>query len=118
MSTVLRVAAVTFLVLAAASPAVAQPPAQTASEPLPMGVPYIYQPGNKYWYVPVVPVNYPYPFAAAVPVYGRYSWDYTGVYSGGFGWYQSPLAAAPYWSYGYPAWYTYPKPVGRVWYGF
>jgi hypothetical protein len=108
------VSAVLALVLAA-GPAAAQAP----PEPLPMGVPYMYQPGNPNWYRVLVPQPSYYPFGSLTPVFGRYSWDYVGsAYPVGMGWYQSPLAAAPYWSYGYPAWSTYPTPVGRVWYGF
>jgi hypothetical protein len=126
-------------------------------DPLPMGVPYLYQPGNNYWYVPVVPayvpagtyytvyaatrpvvvvtpsgpvatrtpttpvvlgpswalwpVSYPYPFASSGPVYGRYTWDYTGIPSGGYGWYSTNLPHYPYS-------YQYPTLAGRVWMGY
>jgi hypothetical protein len=47
-----------------------------------------------------------YPFGASGPVFGRYSWDYTG-----FGW---NGAAWPH----YPYSYQYPTISGRVWMGF
>jgi hypothetical protein len=112
--------------------------AQPLPEPLPMGVPYVYQPGNNYWYAPALPaygpywtqpvvavvpggvplrvvpgaaVVYPYPFASSGPVFGRYSWDYTGAYAGGFGAYS---LAMPH----YPYSYQYPTLTGRVWMGY
>jgi hypothetical protein len=111
MRSALRAVVVAILVAASASPALAQPPAKPLPEPLPMGVPYYYQLGNKYWYAPAVPVNYPYPFGAAVPVYGRYAWDYTGQYSGGFG---GASAGYPH----YPYSFQYPTLTGRVWMGW
>lgn len=131
MRTLLCSAAV---LLALAGPAGAQP----LPEPLPMGVPYVYQPGNNYWYAPALPaygpywhqpvvavvpagvplrvvayapVVYPYPFAASGPVFGRYSWDYTGQYGNGFGSYSSYLPHYPYS-------YQYPTLNGRVWMGY
>lgn len=90
-----------------------------------MGVPYLYQPGNPYWYAPAIPYfysyppywyvlatpYYPYPFAASAPVYGRYAWDYTGQFSGGFGVY--PMSYPHY-----PYSYQYPTLTGRVWMGY
>lgn len=57
------------------------------------------------------PVVYPYPFASSGPIYGRYSWDYTGAYSSGYGWYSTNLPHYPYS-------YQYPTVVGRVWMGY
>jgi hypothetical protein len=111
MSAVLRTAAAVVLVAAFAAPASAQPNSVRLPEPLPMGVPYFYQPGNNYWYAPAIPFPSPYPFGATAPVYGRYSWDYTGQYSGGFGWYLYSYPSYPY-SYQYPTLY------GRVWMGY
>ena len=104
MNNLIRVA-VLALVLALAAPASAQD--RPLPEPVPMGVPYIYQPGNPYWYLPVAPLYNPYPFGAAVPVYGRYSWDYGVYYARGY-------AAYP----GYVVYYTpfYPTTVAvRGW---
>jgi hypothetical protein len=53
----------------------------------------------------------PYPWGAVVPVYGRYSWDYTGQYSGGYG---AKLTSYPH----YPYVYAYPTLTGRVWMGY
>ena len=55
MSTLLRVAAAAVLLAALSGPALAQPGTKVIPEPLPMGVPYYYQPGNNYWYAPAVP---------------------------------------------------------------
>lgn len=134
MRTFLRSAAVAAVSLTFATTAGAQP----IPEPLPMGVPYVYQPGNNYWYAPalpaygpywtqpvvaVVPANarlrvvpaaavvYPYPFASSGPVFGRYAWDYTGAYAGGFGSYS---LSVPH----YPYSYQYPTLTGRVWMGY
>jgi len=134
MNTAFRSAAVAAVLLVASQSATAQP----LPEPLPMGVPYVYQPGNNYWYAPALPaygpywhqpvvavvpvgvplrvvayapVVYPYPFASSGPVYGRYSWDYTGAYAGGFGAYS---ASVPH----YPYSYQYPTLSGRVWMGY
>jgi hypothetical protein len=135
MNAFLRTAAVAALVAASAAPTLAQD--KPIPEPLPMGVPYVYQPGNNYWYAPAVPVYgvvwyaptwytpvatragtywyapvaYPYPFASSGPVYGRYSWDYTGAYSSGYGWYSTNLPHYPYS-------YQYPTLHGRVWMGY
>ncbi|MBN9118080.1 MAG: hypothetical protein J0I06_02755 [Planctomycetes bacterium] len=127
-----RVTAVALLLAAFTTPALAQPKDKPIPEPLPMGVPYVYQPGNNYWYAPVVPaygtvwvapvatragavyvapVVYPYPFASSGPVYGRYAWDYTGAYSSGYGWYATNLPHYPYS-------YQYPTLAGRVWMGY
>lgn len=134
MSTLLRTAAVAGLVAAFAAPAAAQPTTVVPPEPLPMGVPYVYQPGNNYWYAPALPayygpygyapavpvrvvahphaaVVYPYPFASSGPIHGRYAWDYTGQYSAGYGWYATSLPHYPYS-------YQYPTAVGRVWMGY
>jgi hypothetical protein len=148
MTSLFRLAAVAALLAASATPAFTQP----IPEPLPMGVPYVYQPGNPYWYAPAVPaysfyyavptpvlypnysvtgygpywtaplvaparvtwvapVPYPYPFASSGPIYGRYSWDYTGAYSSGYGWYSTNLPHYPYS-------YQYPTIAGRVWMGY
>ena len=128
MNTLLRVVSVALLLGASATPALAQP----LPEPLPMGVPYLYQPGNNYWYAPalpvyspvyvapvttrygvvyVAPVAYPHPFASSGPVYGRYAWDYTGQYTAGYGWYSTRLPHYPYS-------YQYPTLGGRVWMGY
>ena len=172
MSTTLRTAVTALLTLATAAPALAQPKDAARDkplpEPLPMGVPYVYQPGNNYWYVPIAP-GYPtasvryytttgtyytayaayrpvvelrpsgpvmisvpttpvvvgptwellpvrnattpgYPFGSSGPVYGRYSWDYTG-FNTGFGWYGD-------WYPHYPYSFQYPTLSGRVWMGF
>ena len=111
MSTTLRFASVAIVVAVFAAPVSAQPKAMPLPEPLPMGIPYFYQPGNPYWYAPAEPRHYPYPFGAGGPVYGRYAWDYTGQYSGGFGWY---LYTYPH----YPYSYQYPTLYGRVWMGY
>ncbi len=132
-----RAALFAFPLLAAtATSALAQPTTAPRPEPLPMGVPYAYQPGNPYWYAPVVPVYapyyryvatvpaytpygyayvpavpYPYPFASSGPVYGRYSWDYTGQFTSGYGAYSTNLPHYPYS-------YQYPTLGGRVWMGY
>ena len=110
-----------LLLAATAAQAVAQPVAPLRPEPLPMGVPYFYQPGNPYWYAPAVPVYgpvryapavaYPYPFASSGPVFGRYAWDYTGQFAGGYGGYSTALPHYPYS-------YQYPTLAGRVWMGY
>lgn len=82
MKTLIRAAAL-FLVAVTAGPAVAQSP---PPEPLPMGVAYVYQPGNPYWYRPLP--SYTYPFGSAAPVFGRYSWDYGVYYPYSPAWYQ------------------------------
>jgi hypothetical protein len=139
MKSLLRVASVALLWAVLAGPASAQPKEKPLPEPLPMGVPYIYQPGNNYWYAPALPlyspvpvvavrplvavrpavpvglvayapVVYPYPFASSGPIYGRYAWDYTGAYSSGYGWYSTNLPHYPYS-------YQYPTITGRVWMG-
>jgi hypothetical protein len=121
--------ALLFTCCAGRAPVLAQP-TKPLPEPLPMGVPYVYQPGNPYWYAPAIPVtvsygyvpygpyryvalvpSYPYPFASSGPVYGRYSWDYTGFPSGGYGWYSTALPHYPYS-------YQYPTLAGRVWMGY
>ena len=51
-----------------------------------------------------------YPFASSGPVYGRYTWDYTG-FPGGAGWYPTNLPHYPYS-------YQYPTLNGRVWMGY
>lgn len=140
MRTLIRSAAVAAALFTLATTAAAQP----IPEPLPMGVPYVYQPGNNYWYAPAlpaygpywtqpvvavvpagvplravyaapvvytVPVVYPYPFASSGPVFGRYAWDYTGAYAGGFGSYSLYLPHYPYS-------YQYPTLSGRVWMGY
>lgn len=150
MNTVFRFAAVALLLATLAGPASAQPRVPVLPEPLPMGVPYVYQPGNNYWYAPALPIYapavptyfygpvwvapvfspvwvapvvrvghgvrytavvYPYPFASSGPVYGRYSWDYTGQYTAGYGWYSTSVPHYPYS-------YQYPTLAGRVWMGY
>ncbi|MCI0704287.1 MAG: hypothetical protein L0241_24780 [Planctomycetia bacterium] len=112
MNLLLRAAVVT-LVLSTATPALAQD--RPLPEPVPMGVPYVYQPGNPYWYMPVVPYYKPYPFASSGPVFGRYSWDYGYYYT------VTPVWYPPYpYSYPihYPYSYQYPTLHGRVWMGY
>ena len=77
--------------------------AQSPPDPLPMGVPYVYQYGNSNWYRPVAygpaPLyGYPsyYPYGATGPVYGRYSWDSNVYFAAGVGWYPPNLPAYPY----------------------
>lgn len=141
MHRILRVLAAVFLLAVFASPLIAQQPSKPIPEPLPMGAPYVYQPGNPYWYAPAfpylypyppywyvpaipyfysyppywyvsaIPYFYPYPFAASAPIYGRYAWDYTGQFSGGFGVY--PMSYPHY-----PYSYQYPTVTGRVWMGY
>ena len=100
MSSILRSAAAVVLVVVFAAPCFAQPNVKPLPEPLPMGIPYYYQPGNPYWYAPAFPFPSPYPYGALTPVYGRYAWDYTGQFIG--------------YSY-YPYAYYYPTLPGRVW---
>jgi len=115
MKSLLCAAVVVLALAATAAPAAAQMP----PEPLPMGVPYITKPGDPNWFRVVVPQPSPYPFGSITPVFGRYSWDYGGYsYPVGMGYYQSPVPVPAYWSYRYPAWYSYPTPTGRVLYGF
>jgi hypothetical protein len=129
------------LLLTATPPAAsAQPQSKPLPEPLPMGVPYVYQPGNSSWYAPIVPVyntprnvpgsgvywyapatyvattagyvpvTAPYPFASSGPVFGRYARDYTG-FNTGFGW------TGAWWPHD-PNSFQYPTLSGRVWMGF
>jgi hypothetical protein len=93
---------VAFALLALA-PSAAPATAQAPPEPLPLGVPYVYQVGNPYWYRPVAygpppQYGYPsyYPYGATGPVYGRYSWDYNVYYAAGVGWYPTNVPAFPY----------------------
>jgi hypothetical protein len=64
MNAFLRAASVALLVapvvpVARAEDKPASPPkAKPLPEPVPMGVPYVYQPGNNYWYAPIFP-GYP-----------------------------------------------------------
>lgn len=51
-----------------------------------------------------------YPFGSSGPVFGRYSWDYTG-FSTSFGWYGDTMPHYPYS-------FQYPTLSGRVWMGF
>ncbi len=106
MNRLLHIAALAFVLAVTATPALAQPP-----EPLPMGVPYVYQPGNQYWYQPVGVNPSPYPFGATRPVFGRYSWDHNVYVQAGIGYYQPNLPSYPYS-------YAYPSLPGRVWYGY
>ena len=101
--------------------------AKALPEPLPMGVPYIYQYGNPYWYRPVAygpaPLyGYPsyYPFGATGPVYGRYSWDYNVYFAAGLGYNTPSLPSFPYPMY-YPANYYLQYPTysyNWAWKGF
>jgi hypothetical protein len=131
------VAALSLLVIAlATAPTPAQAPpeplplpvsAKATPEPLPMGVPYVYQFGNPYWYRPVAygpaPLyGYPsyYPFGATGPIYGRYSWDYNVYFAAGLGYYNQFLPAFPYPIY-YPATYYLQYPTysyNWAWKGF
>lgn len=107
-------AAVLTLLLVTGSAVAQMPP-----EPLPLGVPYVTRAGDPNGFRVVVPQPSPYPFGAMTPVFGRYSWDYGGyTYPVGMGWYQSIQPIPAYWTAGYPVWFTHPRPVGRVWYGF
>jgi hypothetical protein len=116
MNRLVRAAALAFVASAlSAAPA----PAQAPPDPLPMGVPYLYQPGNPYWFRPLAYSPYPlygypsyYPFGATGPIYGRYSWDYDVYYAAGVGWYQSNMPAFPY-QFRYPT-YSY----NYAWKGF
>lgn len=54
MNTTHHLVAIALLSAASAAPAGAQPKGKPLPEPLPMGIPYVYQPGNPYWYAPVV----------------------------------------------------------------
>jgi hypothetical protein len=105
-----------------ASAARAQNTPTVPPEPLALGTPYIYQPGNPYWYQPLTyyPAMYaypsPFPFGSTSPVFGRYSWDYGVAYPVAYspavtGWFWSPHPV-------YSAGYTYPPLPGRVWVGF
>lgn len=111
MKTALRIAAVVALSGATAGPAAAQYPTVLPPEPLPMGVPYVYQPGNPYWFQPLAPYPSYYPFGATRPIFGRYSWDYNVYVPAGIGYYTPNL---PHYPYSYAA----PSLPGRVWYGF
>jgi hypothetical protein len=110
MNTVLRAAVVTLALATASNSASAQPPVPPP-QPLAMGVPYVYQPGNPYWWQPVVPVPSPYPFGSSGPVFGRYTWDYGASYHAGLGYYTTSV---PVYFYSY----QYPTLPGRVWYGY
>jgi hypothetical protein len=109
MTTVLRAAVLALVLAATATPASAQPP--VPPQPLAMGVPYVYQPGNVYWWRPVVPVPSPYPFGSSGPVFGRYTWDYGASYHAGLGYYTTSVPV-------YFHSYQYPTLPGRVWYGY
>jgi hypothetical protein len=81
----LRVLILGFVSLTA-SPVLAQSPTPPTPEPLPLGMPYVYQVGNPYWYQPFTytvsaygTYSSPYPFGSTRPVFGLYSWD-SGVY--------------------------------------
>ncbi len=76
-----------------------------------MGMPYVYQPGNAYWYRPAYFYPSYYPFGSPGPVFGRYSWDYGVYYPAGLGWYSPNLPVYPYS-------YQYPTQTGRVWLAF
>jgi hypothetical protein len=101
--------------------------AKAPPEPLPMGVPYVYQFGNPYWYRPVAygpaPLyGYPsyYPFGATGPVYGRYSWDYNVYFAAGLGYNTPSLPSFPYPMY-WPANYYLQYPTysyNWAWKGF
>ncbi len=104
-----RFTRVAALALAASTLSADAARAQAPPEPLPMGVPYLYQVGNlnqPNWYVTYRPLaygpaplyGYPsyYPFGSTGPVFGRYSWDYNVYYAAGLGWYESSLPSYPY----------------------
>jgi hypothetical protein len=113
-----------------AGPAAAQdvrPP-----EPLPMGVPYLYQPGNPYWFRPLAPpplpayyLDYPvfyaqtsyYPLGTSSGVIGRYSWDYNVYYTYGPGGWPNYLPQPPYWVAAPGAPYLPPR-YNYMWKGF
>ena len=64
--------------------------AQSPPDPLPMGVPYVYQYGNSNWYRPVAygpapltAIRSHHPDGATGPVYGRYSWDSNVYFAAG-----------------------------------
>ncbi len=113
----LRSLALAFALIAGSGDAAAQRPVVLAPEPLPMGVPYLYQPGNPYQFYPLNTPAYftaypsPYPFGSTGPVFGRYSWDYGYPYRAGLGYYTANLPPYPY-----P--YSYPTLPGRVWMGY
>jgi hypothetical protein len=126
MSTPFRAAAaLALLALAlAAGPSAAQdvrPP-----EPLPMGVPYVYQPGNPYWYYPLWYYPWPhlyaypsyYPFGATGNVYGRYSWDYNIYYTYGPAGYPNYIPAAPLWVNSGGVYYPPMQYYNYAWKGF
>jgi hypothetical protein len=101
------------LLISTASPTLAED--KIIPEPVPLGVPYVYQISNQYWYQPFTfyPTAWysyysPYPFGSLYPVYGLYSWDYGVYYPVAYGWY-------PYSIVNYPSVYGYPLPYGRVW---
>jgi hypothetical protein len=136
MNLLLRAMAL-VLVLMIASPVLAQTRTSLTPEPLPMGMPYIYERGNPYWYQPLTyyPTAYytyssPYPFGSTSPVFGLYSWDYGVYYPTTVNWYPTTVASYPTVSASYPAYswypttiwtspyvYQYPLP-GRIWLGF
>jgi hypothetical protein len=91
-----------LLLVAAFAPTGFAQDAKPLPEPLPMGVPYFYKPGDRYWFARAYPFPSPYPWGATVPIYGRYAWDYTGQFTG-------------YPVYPYSYYYFYPVPVERMW---
>lgn len=141
MNQALPVLVLSFVVMAAGStPALGQtapPPA-----PLAMGVSYVYQDGNPYWYAPIMyyPSVYvspnpwylyssPYPFGSTSTVFGLYSWDYGVMYPATVSWYPwypaYPATVLAYPTVGYPAHYLthayalqYPSLPGNIWGGF
>jgi len=117
MNCLTRIALALVVSALSAGPAAAQMP----PEPLPMGIPYLYQIGNPYWYRPLAygpaPLyGYPsyYPFGATGPVYGRYSWDYSVYFPAGLGWYSSNLPSYPYPLY-YPTYSYIYSWTGKGW---
>jgi hypothetical protein len=105
-------------------------PAQSPPDPLPLGVPYVYQYGNQYYSFssPGRATNYAYPssfpYGASWPVYGRYSWDSNVYFAAGVGWYATNMPSYPYPLYQSPTYYLqypYPYPTytyNRAWQGF
>ncbi len=111
MKTPLRALSAPLILAVAAGHSAAQPP----PEPLPMATPYVYQPGNQYWYQPIGLNPSYYPFRATRPVFGRYSWDYSVYFPSGIGYYTPYVPAYPY-SYAYQS--LPPSLPSRVWYGY
>ena len=142
MNTFLRAAAVALLFVVSAAPAIAQPRVPLP-EPLPMGVPYVYQPGNNYWYAPALPAYGPVRYAPVASVTGSvwvapvarvgvvgyapvvypYPFASSGPVYGRYAWDYTGAYSSGYGWYStslphYPYSYQYPTLVGRVWMGY